>query len=271
MSVNTSPDGRRYVEAEVEVQGTPEKVWHAIATGVGISSWFVPTEVENEDDKPKRVTSDFGPGMLSVSTITQWDPPRKFTKDSQDLGPDAPSIATEWIVESRPGGKCVVRVVHSLFTDKADWDDQLEAWEGGWPDFFRLLKLYLGHFRGQPGASFQVSANGGPNKDSAWTTLLTRLGIGTLGSGEQAQSVEPAPRLRAVLEKTKHPDERVLRLEEPAPGFAHVFCMPMEQQNMFWLRFYLFGDRADEVESKEKPLWEAWLHDIFPETTPVGR
>ena len=46
MPVKKDPNGRRYVEAEVEVPGTPEEVWRAIATGPGISSWFVPTQVE---------------------------------------------------------------------------------------------------------------------------------------------------------------------------------------------------------------------------------
>jgi len=36
----------RIVEHEIEVSGTPEQVWHAIATGQGITAWFVPTTVE---------------------------------------------------------------------------------------------------------------------------------------------------------------------------------------------------------------------------------
>ena len=46
MSVQRDASGRRMVQAEVEVPGTPEEVWRAIATGPGISSWFVPTEIE---------------------------------------------------------------------------------------------------------------------------------------------------------------------------------------------------------------------------------
>ncbi len=36
----------RTVEHEIEVSGTPEQVWQAIATGQGITGWFVPTKVE---------------------------------------------------------------------------------------------------------------------------------------------------------------------------------------------------------------------------------
>jgi uncharacterized protein YndB with AHSA1/START domain len=32
----------RTIELEVEVPGTPEQVWEAIATGQGIAAWFVP-------------------------------------------------------------------------------------------------------------------------------------------------------------------------------------------------------------------------------------
>jgi hypothetical protein len=82
--------------------------------------------------------------MESSATVTAWDPPRRFAAESQDLGPNAPPVATEWIVEARSGGVCVVRVgVHSLFASTDEWDDQLESFESGWPWFFRILRLYL--------------------------------------------------------------------------------------------------------------------------------
>ena len=46
MSVKKEANGRRSVQVEVEVPGTPEQVWQAIATGPGVSAWFVPTEVD---------------------------------------------------------------------------------------------------------------------------------------------------------------------------------------------------------------------------------
>jgi hypothetical protein len=38
MSVKIEASGRRSVQVDVEVPGTPEEVWKAIATGPGISS-----------------------------------------------------------------------------------------------------------------------------------------------------------------------------------------------------------------------------------------
>ena len=46
MSIKKEANGRRSVQVEVEVPGTPEQVWQAIATGPGVSAWFVPTEVD---------------------------------------------------------------------------------------------------------------------------------------------------------------------------------------------------------------------------------
>ena len=120
MSVKKDASGRRSVQVEVEVPGTPEQVWQAIATGPGVSSWFVPTEVDERDGG--KVVSHFGPGMDSIATTTAWEPPHRFAAESHDLGPNAPPMATEWIVEARSGGVCVVRVVHSLFasTDRSE-------------------------------------------------------------------------------------------------------------------------------------------------------
>ena len=59
MSLKKEDSGRRWVQVEVEVPGTPEEVWQAIATGPGVSSWFVPTELREDGT----VVSHFGPGM----------------------------------------------------------------------------------------------------------------------------------------------------------------------------------------------------------------
>src|SRR6266436_3409212 len=112
MSVKKEASGRRSVQVEVEVPGTPEQVWEAIATGPGISSWFVPCQMETgKDGKPTTMMLSFGPGMDCPATITQWQPPQRFAAESEIAGPGTPKSATEWIVEARSGGKCVVRVV----------------------------------------------------------------------------------------------------------------------------------------------------------------
>ena len=126
MSVKQEANGRRSVQVEFEVAGTPEEVWQAIATGPGISSWFVPAEFEERDGKPVAMKLKFGPGMEPSAAVTAWDPPRTFAAQNEGWG-GSPPIATEWSVEARAGGLCLVRIVHSLFASTDEWDNQLKA------------------------------------------------------------------------------------------------------------------------------------------------
>src|SRR4029079_5544554 len=81
------------------------------------------------------------------------------------------------IVEARSGGTCIVRVVHSLFTSTDEWDNQLESIESGWPTFFRILRLYLSHFRGQPCSTIQLVGAASEPCAEAWHRLTSSLGL----------------------------------------------------------------------------------------------
>jgi len=271
MSIQQGPGDRRYVQAEVEVPGTPEEVWEAIATGRGISSWFVPTRVD-EFVGGESVCS-FGPGMDSVSKVTAWDPPKLLAAESNDLGPDAPPIATEWIVEAREGGTCIVRVVHSLFTTSTDWDSSMEAWEGGWPDFFRILSLYLNNFRGQFGELVQLSAMTALAPADAWAKLCSAMGAVDLAQGDQAKiqlagSAElPVSVERVGAGEGVHAQELLVRVEgEQMPGLAHGFALQMGEQTCVSLRFYVYGEEPRKFAAAVQDEWSAWLAGLFPAT-----
>ena len=46
MIKKTDSPATRSVEVAIDVPGTPEEVWRAIATGPGFTAWFVPTRLE---------------------------------------------------------------------------------------------------------------------------------------------------------------------------------------------------------------------------------
>src|SRR5947208_810577 len=125
MSVKKEASGRRSIQVEVEVPGTPEQVWQAIASGPGISSWFAPARFEESDGLPVALTLTLAPGIETRAVVTNWDAPRKFATEGESWFPGSPPIANEWTVEARAGGVCIVRVVQSLFASTDDWDDQL--------------------------------------------------------------------------------------------------------------------------------------------------
>jgi uncharacterized protein YndB with AHSA1/START domain len=265
MSVKKEPSGRHSVQVEVEVPGTPEEVWQAIATGPGISSWFVPTEFEMRDGKPVAVKLNFGPGMESKSAVTVWDPPRRFVSEAPGWAPGSPVIADEWSVEARAGGVCVVRVVHSLFASTDDWDNQLEGTESGWPGFFRILRIYLTHFRGQRSATMQWMAPAAGTEAEAWGTLTSALGLKGVGAGQRWTAPAGVPVLGGMVEHvSQSPYNALVRLDKPGAGTAVLGAVNFGGQSMVTLNFYLYGDQASGTVARETPRWEAWIQERFP-------
>lgn len=267
MPVHKDPSGRRWVEAEVEVPGTPEEVWAAIATGPGITAWFVPSDVE--EHVGGKAISHFSPDgtMDSDATVTAWDPPHRFTAESRDdMGPDGPTVATEWIVEARSGGTCVVRVVHSWFTSKDDWDDQFEGHTYGWIAFFRILRLYLTHFSGQPSSMFQLMGTAPEPKETAWADFTGPLGIAGAVAGQRINSAAGAPPLAGRVEWAGQPEwpELLIRLDDPAPGIAHLVPILMMGQVYVTIRFYLYGEEGAAAVERAEAAWQAWVSEQFP-------
>jgi len=259
MSVKKEANGRRSISVEVEVPGTPEEVWEAIATGAGISKWFVPAQVEPRVGG--QIVLNFGPGMDSESEVTVWDAPHRFCATGAGLGPNAPAMATEWTVEARAGGTCTVRVVHSLFADTDEWDNQLGEVEGGWPSFFAVLRMYLTHYRGEPGAHFQVMAPVAGTVTEGWRALMSKLGVASFTAGAKVRSQAGTAPLSGVVEAAgteSHPNQLIVRMDEPSAGAAVLSTCGMGQQTFFVGSFYFFGEKATEGLQAERE-WQDWL------------
>jgi uncharacterized protein YndB with AHSA1/START domain len=271
MSVKIEACGRRSVQVEFEVSGTPEEVWKAIATGPGISSWFVPTQFEERDGRPVAMTSTFGPGMAPRSPVTAWDPPRTFTAQGEGWG-GSPPIATEWSVEARAGGKCLLRVVHSLFASTDDWDNQLEGTASGSAGFFRTLRIYLTHFRGQRSENSQFVAPVAGTEAEAWETLTAALGQKGLSVGQHWTAPAGVPAFSGLAEfVSETPYDILLRLDKPGPGVAAVGAFNIGGQSMVALGFYLYGDQATETIARETPRWQTWFQERFPMPAQMGQ
>ena len=278
MSIKKDHTGRRWVEVEIEVPGTPEEVWEAIATGPGISSWFVPTEfADGADGKPVKVVAHIAPdnSMDSVADVVEWEPPHRFKATSKDLGPDAPEIATEWIVEARSGSTCTVRVVHSLVTDTDDWDNQLGSWESGWPWFLQILRLSLLDFRNQPCRAFRIMGATGGDPAQAWAYFIKAIGLKECAIGSLCQAPGGMPPLIGRVKKVGapggHHHAALVRLDEPCAGILSTFAMPMGDAVYLVLDFFLYGKRAEEAAARWEPRWQAWMAERYPMPEDEGR
>lgn len=284
MPVKKDQHGRRYVEAEVEVPGSPEEVWQAIATGKGISSWFVPTTSDGRVGG--KTISSFGPGMDAVGTIREWNPPHRFVAEAEER---PGTVVTEWIVEARTGGTCIVRVVHRWFAETDDWDAEFEGHAYGWAtSFFRILQVYLTHFSAQKCSAFALSAFSEAPPSETWRIIKRALNIDEqaqraastpdapvlAGTVESLAVTDPellrirdsAPLIQATLEGMDGDNpELLLRLDRPAPGIAHMFVMPIGHQTLVSMRFYLYGDEGAAAASHAEQEWSDWLAARFPE------
>jgi len=263
VSVKKEPSGRRSIQVEVEVPGTPEEVWRAIASGAGVSSWFVPTR--SEERLGGEIVSNFGPGMDLSATITAWEAPRHFAAESEMGPPGSPKMATEWTLEARAGGKCLVRVVHSLFASTDDWDNQLTGLEEGWPPIFRILRRYLEDFTDMACSAMQFVSIASDSEAKTWEKFGGELGLLNVAAGQKWSAPSGFPQMTgASLGQGMTPNTVLLRLDTPVPGTAYVGAFPCGGMAQVYLAIYLYGDNAKAVVTRDEPAWQKWIDERFP-------
>jgi uncharacterized protein YndB with AHSA1/START domain len=264
MPVKKDVLGRHWVEMEWLVPGTPEQVWNAIATGPGMSAWFVPTSVEERVGGT--LSLSFGEMGNSSGTVTGWEPPRRFAYEERDWSENAPPVATEVVVTARSGGVCVVRMVHSLFASTDDWDDQLEGFESGWPGFFEVLRLYLTHFAGAPVASVRLVGACSAGKPEAWSRLTRALGLTTANVGDRVSSPAASAPLGGVVERilqNQKTRELSLLLDQPHAGVALVSTYAHAGQSHAGLGVYFYGEGATEQAERLRASAQPWLERLL--------
>jgi uncharacterized protein YndB with AHSA1/START domain len=238
----------RRIENSIEVPGTPEEVWEAIATSHGIECWFVPANVENG-----RIAFDMGDGMEDAGTVTASEPPHRFVyEESWEAVEGEPPgrIASEFLVEAKAGGTCVVRLVSTLDAEGEGWDDALDSMFKGWETFLLNLRAYLTHFPGQRCATVMASGTGD------WPSFVEALGLAGAGVGDRVRTAH-APTLAGTVEYSGE-SELLLRLEEPAPGLGLVYAYDWQGTTKTVVHLYLFGDTG-AVAERETPAWRDWM------------
>lgn len=259
--------GTRSVLIERELPGSPREVWHAVATGPGITAWFVPTEVAEREGG--EIAFDFGPGMgASKGVVTGWEPPHRFTYEEREWMPGAPPVVTEIHLEARGGGTCVMRMAHSLVTDSDQWDEQLEGFENGWPPFLHVLDGYLRHFAGQRCSPVRAVGHAPGTADDAWATLSGGLGLGEPSEGDRVEATAPgAPALGGLVEKVGVRDQQrevIVRTDAPAPGYALLGAFAWDDTAHASVSLYLYGEAGAAAAAREEAAWQTWMSERFP-------
>lgn len=262
MPVKKDDSGKRWVEMELIVPGTPEQVWQAMATGPGNTAWF--TKATIGEHVGGAIRFDMGENGESAGEVTVWDPPSRFGYVERDWGEGAPPLATEITVTARSGGHCVVRMVHSLFASTDDWDDQMEGFEGGWPAFFEVLRLYLAHFSGMKAAIAFAMISVEASQLQVWKRLTDALGLAGADVGEEITLQAPES-LSGIVERIEQDESQryvLVRLSEPAPGIALIGTYGVGTSINASVSLYFYGENAEERAAASEPKWRDWLGKI---------
>lgn len=247
------------IELEIEVPGTPDEVWTAVATGPGISSWYVPHEVEERAGGA--AVARFGPGddMKVPGRVAVWEPPRRICFDGGE-GSEG-GLTFEWIVEPIPDAdNCVVRLVNAGFGQGGPWDGMYDAMVGGWRMFLSNLRLHLQHFRGLGAMTALPTAMWDGPPSTAWARLCSELGVPDPPAVGDHLKLHPdgAPPLAGSVVAVE-PTRISLLLDEPSPGTGFVAVEGDGDQVQVSIWTYRYGDEANEAAAADQSGWQAWL------------
>lgn len=262
----TNPDVPLRLDMSFEVPGTAEQVWDAIATANGISSWFMPTDLDEHEGGTIRLHMG---EESSTGTVSGWEPPHRFEYVEPDWAKfaghdDAPvtPMVTEFLVEARSGGTCVVRIVSSAFGTGADWEREFfDEMEKGWPPAMHNLRLYLTLFAGQRVTSLSVYAIVPGESSQVWAAMRQSLGVEDVGQVVEARG------LSGQVERIGDEDV-LLRVTSPVAGLIG-FGAFNDGKGGTWARVegYLFSDDAPDYVAREQSAWQEWLQSV---AVPAG-
>ncbi|MEU5775458.1 SRPBCC domain-containing protein [Streptomyces venezuelae] len=152
---------------ELEVEGSPARLWAALTTGTG--GWLWPMEYEPRE----------GGAAPSGGTVTRWDPPHRLTArvEDPDRIPGQTLNELDHVIEPRDGGRrSWLRHVHSgIFT--GDWDTRYEGTVQHTDFYLHTLGQYMAYFEGRPVAYSALHGPRASTAPDAFVRLARALGL----------------------------------------------------------------------------------------------
>lgn len=264
MSLEKNSDGHPQVKAEIEIDATPEAVWQAIASLQGMKAWFMGMECDFDGQVGGKVTTKMGGQVIGQADIEAWDPPHKLvTRNPDPFGPGTPAMGYEWTIEAKDGGKCVLRMVQTLFSDDGAWDGQVGDTTEGWPAFFHVLRNYVErHAEQESGLAMAMGPAASNDRDEAFAKLTEAMGLGELTEGDSVTcDAEGAPAFSGTVEAIAggRAKRAMIRLEQPCPGTAWIGVAPMSGNLTAVLSLYYYGAGAPAAGARDGALLNGWL------------
>lgn len=249
--------GRR-LGKEIALDATPEQVWEAIATGPGISAWFVPSEVSGGV-----IRQDFGSGFVVEGAVTTEEPGRRFAYGAfQPSTEGQADYAFEFLVEGSEGGSTVLRFVQSGFLDEG-WEGEYSSFDAGWDMFFANLAAYLRHFADRSVVNVVTMGFTTAPRDEAWTTFHRALGLaGPPSVGDEVRLAPVGlPEITGVVDLAT-PEFLGVRSTDALYRFGAEGTDGCGVSAYH----YLYGAHHldDTSADARQDAWQQWLTGLFP-------
>ena len=123
-------------QAAVEVPGTPETVWPAVATANGLSAWLAPARLHAD-----RLELDLGEHGTAHGRLLDVDAPRRFAWVEDDWRDGAPPLTTAITLADSGDGH--TRVAVASWADGSDDQDLDAEVREAWTEQLRALREHL--------------------------------------------------------------------------------------------------------------------------------
>lgn len=187
---------------KVVLEATPAEVWDKVATGPGLSSWFVPHELEPRKGGLGR--ADFGGGTYAEGRVLVYEPGRRIAFGSERAAravgaepePETSARMEFWLGDGRsdpedfPGG--TFRGLGDVrgrrlkpgrprttlyFRQEGFPEEGQEVYEAGWDLHFYTLTQYFKHFRGKTALTTSAMVIAPVERKEAFATVAKGLGV----------------------------------------------------------------------------------------------
>ena len=123
----STPDVPLRHEFVIELPGTPEQVWQAIADRARHQRVVPPVRGRGARRRRRLLLDGPRPGLGRL--VSGWEPPVRLEYSEPDwaalvghAGAPVTPMVSEFVVEASSGGTCVLRVTSSGFGTGAEWE-----------------------------------------------------------------------------------------------------------------------------------------------------
>jgi hypothetical protein len=237
------------IAREFEVDATPEQVWESFTTGTG--GWLWPMDAPEPREGGK---GPFG------STVTVWDPPRRYTNRVADVEGIAQQTLNQldYTIEPREGGRrSWVRYVHSgIFVE--DWDNQYDGANKHTDFYLHTLREYLTYFAPRPVSFATLDGPEASTAADALTAVVRALGLAeNTAEGTTVEVQGPERRLFEAVVDYHNPYFLGLRTDDALIRFfgRNHWGAPVG------ISVHDFAPGADAKVNEA--AWQEWLNAVY--------